>query len=140
MGNCHQLNAAPAYFDGGLVELKVVGKHSITSTRNNDFSNRSQKATIIVSRRGIMGYLHHSPPLHLAIAIAMALATLVLIYSISTALYAYKNPTSSLFSKKRRPLLLRLPCLHGMVAAKELERQNYKQAFFNNLEQPQTGI
>merc|ERR1719491_1080988 len=86
-----------------------------------------------------MGYLRHSPPLHLAIAVVIALATLVLIYSISTSLYAYKNPTSSLFAKKRRPLLLRLPCLRGMVAAKELERQNCKHALLKTWNNPKQG-
>ena len=52
---------APAYFDGGLVEMKTLGSHKagqkrrthrqaawvpcqVVSTRNNDFSNRSHKA------------------------------------------------------------------------------------------------
>jgi hypothetical protein len=42
------LNAAPAYFDGGLVELRRQGTMHFMSTRNNAFSNRSQKMTIIV--------------------------------------------------------------------------------------------
>lgn len=33
--NCKQLNGASAYFDGGLVEMKVVGEHHFASTRNN---------------------------------------------------------------------------------------------------------
>lgn len=33
--NCKQLNGASAYFDGGLVEMKQVGKHYVASTRNN---------------------------------------------------------------------------------------------------------
>eukprot|EP00434_Breviolum_minutum_P016470 symbB.v1.2.014518.t1/scaffold1064.1/size140376/4 len=47
--NCKQLNGASAYFDGGLIEMKQVGKHFVASTRNNDFSNRSHKAVIIES-------------------------------------------------------------------------------------------
>mmetsp|Transcript_67544 Transcript_67544/g.213827 ORF Transcript_67544/g.213827 Transcript_67544/m.213827 type:complete len:1266 (-) Transcript_67544:254-4051(-) len=46
--NCALLNAAPAYFDGGVRRLRHVGHHYIASTRNNNFSNRSQKASIIV--------------------------------------------------------------------------------------------
>lgn len=42
------LNAAPAYFDGGLIELRRQGTMHFMSTRNNAFSNRSQKMTIIV--------------------------------------------------------------------------------------------
>jgi hypothetical protein len=49
--NCKQLNGASAYFDGGLVQMRQVGEHHVVSTRNSDFSNRSQKATIRVTRR-----------------------------------------------------------------------------------------
>lgn len=47
--NCMKLNAAKKYFDGGLV--KVENRHSgktyhYMSSRNNNFTNRSQKATI----------------------------------------------------------------------------------------------
>lgn len=48
VNNCKELNAAPGYFDGGLVRMDRPGSFSYTSTRNNDFSNRSQKATIVV--------------------------------------------------------------------------------------------
>ena len=54
--NCHQLNAAPAYFDAGLVEMTVVGTHHIASTRNNDFTNRSQKASIFVRMRQLQAW------------------------------------------------------------------------------------
>ena len=46
--NCAQLNAAPAYFDGGLVPLTKQGTFYVFSTRNTDFTNRSQKAKIVV--------------------------------------------------------------------------------------------
>ncbi|KAL6056535.1 FAD/FMN-containing dehydrogenase [Balamuthia mandrillaris] len=49
--NCELLNAASRYFDGGLLE--ITEDHAWTtyhyiSTRNNNFSNRSQKGTITV--------------------------------------------------------------------------------------------
>lgn len=47
--NCKQLNGASAYFDGGLVEMRVTGTHHVVSTRNNDFTNRAQKAQITVT-------------------------------------------------------------------------------------------
>ena len=46
--NCALLNGAPGYFDGGLVRMRHSGTFHIGSTRNNNFSNRSQKATIRV--------------------------------------------------------------------------------------------
>jgi len=47
--NCMLLNAAPTpYFNGGLVKMTDVGTYFYMSTRNNDFSNRAQKASITV--------------------------------------------------------------------------------------------
>jgi len=48
--NCMKLNNAPTpYFDGGLVMMRASGMFSYYSTRNNNFSNRSQKGVIIVT-------------------------------------------------------------------------------------------
>ena len=49
LDNCGLLNAVPAYFDGGLVELTKTGTFHFMSTRNNQFTNRGQKATLHVS-------------------------------------------------------------------------------------------
>jgi len=47
--NCMNLSNAPSpYFDGGLVQMLVTGRFAYMSTRNNNFSNRSQKGLIIV--------------------------------------------------------------------------------------------
>ena len=46
--NCAFLNRAPAYFDGGLVQLTKTGTYHFMSTRNNAFSNRGQKGTITI--------------------------------------------------------------------------------------------
>lgn len=46
--NCLLLNAADAYFDGGLVLLDRLGTFHYMCTRNNNFSNRLQKGTIVV--------------------------------------------------------------------------------------------
>ena len=45
--NCGKLNGAPAHMDFGLKALSTVGRgtYHYISTRNNNFSNRSQKAT-----------------------------------------------------------------------------------------------
>jgi len=45
--NCQYLNAAPDYFDGGLVNV-AAGSYAFQSTRNNNFTNRGQKGTITV--------------------------------------------------------------------------------------------
>lgn len=45
--NCAKLNAADRYFDGGLVQINGQGVYRYMSTRNNNFSNRGQKATIV---------------------------------------------------------------------------------------------
>jgi hypothetical protein len=41
--NCMKLNAAPRYFDGGLVKMNKTGTFHYMSSRNNNFSNRDQK-------------------------------------------------------------------------------------------------
>jgi len=49
VGNCQTLNAADhPYFDGGLVPMTKPGRFTYMSTRNNNFSNRSQKGFIAV--------------------------------------------------------------------------------------------
>jgi hypothetical protein len=47
--NCKKLNAAPFYFDGGLYKQNSTGSKFFMSSRNNNFSNRDQKAVIIVT-------------------------------------------------------------------------------------------
>eukprot|EP00743_Colponemidia_sp_Colp-15_P002371 GILK01002570.1.p1 GENE.GILK01002570.1~~GILK01002570.1.p1 ORF type:complete len:797 (+),score=95.76 GILK01002570.1:97-2391(+) len=46
--NCGKLNAGDTYFDGGLVQVSNVGTFHYMSTRNNNFSNRSQKGSLTV--------------------------------------------------------------------------------------------
>lgn len=47
--NCAKLNAAATpYFDGGLVKMNQTGKFTYMSTRNNNFSNRTQKGQLTV--------------------------------------------------------------------------------------------
>lgn len=42
------LNDGKPYFDFGPLKTSRVGKHYFFSTRNNNFSNRDQKAKIVV--------------------------------------------------------------------------------------------
>jgi hypothetical protein len=46
--NCAKLNGPVQYFDGGPVQLTTQGTYYYMSTRNNNFSNRSQKGIITV--------------------------------------------------------------------------------------------
>jgi len=48
VANCMKLNAAPAYFDGGLIRMNLTGTFYYMSSRNNNFSNRTQKGQIII--------------------------------------------------------------------------------------------
>jgi hypothetical protein len=47
--NCMELNAAPPYYDGGAIQFKNIGTFYYMGTRNNSFSNRTQKGTIFVN-------------------------------------------------------------------------------------------
>jgi len=46
--NCMKLNNASRYFDGGLQTVAATGEFHFVGTRNNNFSNRSQKSTVSV--------------------------------------------------------------------------------------------
>ena len=48
IANCMVLNAAPAYFDGGLIRLDRPGVYAFISTRNNAFGVQTQKGLLIV--------------------------------------------------------------------------------------------
>ncbi|OLP88326.1 Protein DD3-3 [Symbiodinium microadriaticum] len=99
--NCKQLNGASAYFDGGLVEMKRVGDHHIASTRNNDFTNRSHKASIKVT--GLQLELYEN----IALGVG-AFCGLILVIYVIAAIYACRRPGSWLFSRRYRPRLLNL--------------------------------
>eukprot|EP00761_Pharyngomonas_kirbyi_P011204 gb/GECH01011229.1/.p1 GENE.gb/GECH01011229.1/~~gb/GECH01011229.1/.p1 ORF type:complete len:580 (+),score=143.45 gb/GECH01011229.1/:1-1740(+) len=51
-GETSTLDDAGTYFDGGLIQFKKAGTYHYASTRNNNFTNRSQKGTIIVKGKG----------------------------------------------------------------------------------------
>jgi len=47
--NCFKINDPNAqYYDGGPVQMETAGTYNYVSTRNNNFSNRSQKGAITV--------------------------------------------------------------------------------------------
>jgi len=50
IANCGKLNAAATpYFNGGLVQMNNTGTFFYQSTRNNNFSNRTQKGMLVVT-------------------------------------------------------------------------------------------
>ena len=81
LDSCDLLNAAPAYFDAGLLRLQKAGQFTFLSTRNNNFSNRSQK--------GMLHVLASSRWATILIALVATAATSLLIgaslYSLSLA-------------------------------------------------------
>jgi len=44
--NCNVLNSGSAYFNGGLIRMSSTGTYNYIGTRNNNFTNRSQKGII----------------------------------------------------------------------------------------------
>jgi hypothetical protein len=47
--NCMKLNAAPQYFDGGLIRMNQTGTFYYMSSRNNNFTNRGQKGEMVIA-------------------------------------------------------------------------------------------
>jgi hypothetical protein len=71
--NCKLLNAAPAYFDGGLVRMVKPGRFPFLCTRNNAFGYRSQKGVIVVKAWRVLYIVGGS------VALAVLLISAVLI-------------------------------------------------------------
>ena len=53
---CKLHNRAPAYVNLGLVQMDNMGTYQIMSTRNHAFSNRDQKATVVVEEDLVLAY------------------------------------------------------------------------------------
>ena len=102
---CKHINAAPAYFDGGLVQMNRPGTFHFISTRNNDFSNRSQKATLVV--RGWR--------LTLVVAVGVVLAVACLSGVCLLRRHARHHPDGRLARSRLGALLVRCPSLTAMV-------------------------
>jgi FAD-binding domain/Ferric reductase like transmembrane component len=82
------MNRAPGYYNVGLVQVNNVGKFYYMSTRNNAFSNREQKNTLIVLEDGTT----------IGGSIGIAIAALGLMGALGAYGYRYakKNPNSRL--------------------------------------------
>lgn len=87
--NCKKLNAAPTpYFDGGLLQMNKTGEFSYMSTRNNNFTNRSQKGSIVVNNI-----------LSTAFVVVVAVGGAIFLSAAAVgvvALYSRSHPTSSI--------------------------------------------
>lgn len=85
--NCFKLNAAPTpYFNGGLIRMNKTGTFYYMSTRNNNFTNRSQKGSLNVK------------PLLPAYGVALVVIGGVAAVSVGAAagsvIYSKRNPHS----------------------------------------------
>lgn len=47
--NCQKLNPSAEHFDGGLIQMNTTGSFYFMNTRNNNFTNRSQKGVLNVN-------------------------------------------------------------------------------------------
>lgn len=90
--NCKKLNAAKTpYFDGGIYRMNRTGEWHYYCTRNNNFSNRSQKAYVttesVIPTWGI-------------VLIALAVLALIAVALLGAVLlYAKTHPNSALAHK-----------------------------------------
>jgi hypothetical protein len=84
--NCGKLNRAPARYDMGLLQFSA-GTYHYMSTRNNNFSNRSQKATLQVERS-----------LSVGAKVAIAIGSIVVAGAVlgGAFVYAKRRPDSKL--------------------------------------------
>eukprot|EP01064_Diplonema_japonicum_P029212 TRINITY_DN4659_c2_g1_i1.p1 TRINITY_DN4659_c2_g1~~TRINITY_DN4659_c2_g1_i1.p1 ORF type:complete len:1265 (+),score=316.66 TRINITY_DN4659_c2_g1_i1:31-3825(+) len=99
--NCATLNRASGTINGGLVKMNRAGKHAYMSTRNNDFSNRSQKGLIEVVAELILSPSETGKENKVSEARTAAVLgtlsglTLLLIVYFVTGTYARANPHKS---------------------------------------------
>jgi hypothetical protein len=84
--NCMKLNGADNYFDGGVIRMNTTGTFYYMSTRNNNFSNRSQKGSITV--------LPVLAPWAMAVTIAGSLLCLSSVLIGGMLIQAKRNPMS----------------------------------------------
>jgi hypothetical protein len=84
--NCMVLNQAGPRFSGGLVRMTTNGEYYYMSTRNNNFSNRSHKASIKVSG----GW----PVWKTAVIVVAGAVAVAIGAAAGTVIYAKRNPHS----------------------------------------------
>jgi len=84
--NCKILNAAPQRFSGALVKMSTLGSYAYMNTRNNNFSNRSQKAQITVRSSW--------RPWKTAVVVVAGVAAVGVGAAAGTVFYAKRHPLS----------------------------------------------
>jgi len=84
--NCMVLNQAGPRFSGALVQMDTLGTYAYMSTRNNNFSNRSQKASITV-KGGWAAW-------KTGVIVAAGVVAIAIGASAGTIVYAKRNPHS----------------------------------------------
>jgi len=88
--NCGKLNMMAQHFDAGLVQFNTAGvSYNYLSTRNNNFSNRSQKGVLTVNTAGAALTQAQSAAVGVGAAAAVALVGFV-----GMRAYSKKNPSS----------------------------------------------
>jgi hypothetical protein len=83
--DCQKLNLAPSYFDAGLIRFNITSGNQpfyYMSTRNNSFTNRSQKGSLLVTNT--------LPDWAIALVV---IGSFVMVTSILTALGMYYSRT-----------------------------------------------
>jgi hypothetical protein len=84
--NCMLLNSAGPRFTGALVKMTDVGSYAYMSTRNNNFSNRSQKGQITVKSSW--------KPWMTAVIVVGGVAAIGIGAAVGTLVYVRKHPLS----------------------------------------------
>ncbi len=101
--NCAKLNAAKTpYFDGGLVKMNSTGEYFYTSTRNNNFSNRTQKGKLTV----VPGNSSIKKSTSIGVGVAIGFVAVAGVAVGGTFFYGKKNPHSAVVSFRRWCFLL----------------------------------
>lgn len=100
--NCAKLNAAATpYFNGGLMQVNKTGTFYYMSSRNNNFSNRTQKGTIVVTLL--------LPAYAIALVVIGAVAATGAGSAAAAVIYSKRNPHSRIAGfVGKMPLLNRI--------------------------------
>jgi hypothetical protein len=91
--NCMLLNQAKQRFSGATVQLNTAGDYYYMSTRNNNFSNRSQKGSLKVKVPGTGTTITLSPAQTSGVVVGVVAAVAVGAL-VGTIVYAKRNPHS----------------------------------------------
>jgi len=120
--NCALLNSASAYFNSEPIEMETSGTFAIASTRNNDFSNRSQKQRIFVLERMLWNL---DGAVIVWIFVGSLFSVIILLLTILLC-YQIRNPGSRLSAKRYRSDKVLKKCMRGEAKFEEWRCQRKK--------------